>query len=311
MKKLFVMVSGCALLNACAVEKAEDIGFAQNTLTVQVSRMEYLPFAVTPAALQYSRKVSWEYDPQYITVSADSGGVAIEGIKEGQTYLKAKTDGISTTCLLTIEQYNPDYKAKPFLYSAIRSVHLALGGTAAVSVRLLGGRYSDLENITWSVPEARDGGELVLTPNRNSVVIRAVKKGEVPVQARHPDCAAPYTFIVFSGDAPEESEKSSGSKSVTVTALLSFMLGLSLLYVLYRAVRDTVVRLKKKLKAPCTTAEEQAAVPQEKTAGVKPQAAVKRAPVNKIPGIPPTPSTANNNAPNQANNPQNPVRRAL
>lgn len=152
-------IGGCSFLMEKSGGEREEvsitaISFAMKSLTVQNGGNDYLKYSVKPSSIQNITSVTWDYDQSIIAIDADRYGVVITGKKSGQTYLKATANGITATCLVTVEG-NPDiYEGEPYIYSNFSVVELTPGSNSIVSVSLYGGSSSDLEDFSWEIKDA-------------------------------------------------------------------------------------------------------------------------------------------------------------
>jgi hypothetical protein len=196
--------------------RATGVSFQSGRVIVPVEGSEYLQVLITPPELQKSRAVSWEYDETKIAVDPDTYGAVVTGVAEGETYLKAKVDGLSATALVTVQGFAADYTTDPYIYSNFNVIELTPGSTETVSVSLYGGQSWDLEGFAWTVS---DPSVASISTSRNNAVVHALKTGSAQITAAHPNCAYDYTMIVYVyADALTESYLTTESNIVSVNA---------------------------------------------------------------------------------------------
>ena len=194
-----LLFGGCSFLMEKGESEKEDmsvtaISFARSNLTVQNGGNDYLKYSVEPSSIQNTTSVEWSYDPNIISIDADRYGVVVMGKKSGQTYLKATANGITATCLVTVEG-NPDiYEGEPYIYSNFTVIELTPGSNSTVSASLYGGSASDLENFTW---EIKDVSIADIDFARGSCVITAKKVGSTQIKVSHPKAEYDYNMILY------------------------------------------------------------------------------------------------------------------
>jgi hypothetical protein len=194
--------------------RAAGVSFQSERLIVPVEGGEYLRVFVTPPELQKSRAISWEYDETKIAVDPDTYGAVVTGVGEGETYVKAKVDGLSATALVTVQGFAADYTTDPYLYSNYNVIELAPGDAETVSVSLYGGQSWDLEAVSWTVS---DPSVASISTSRNNAVVHALKTGSAQITATHPNCAYGYTMIAYvHADALAESHLTTESNVVSL-----------------------------------------------------------------------------------------------
>ncbi len=194
-----LVFEGCSFLVDKGESEREEasvtaISFARQSLTVQNGGNDYLKYSVTPSSIQNTTSVSWSYDKDIISIDADRYGVVVTGKKSGQTYLKATANGITATCLVTVEG-NPDiYEGDPYIYSNFSVVELTPGSSSTVSASLYGGTASDLEDFSW---EINDPSIADISFARGSCVVTAKKTGSTQIRASHPKAEYDYSMVLF------------------------------------------------------------------------------------------------------------------
>jgi hypothetical protein len=195
-------------------ESVQAVSFKKTSLTVTVGGSEYVPVTVKPAHLQNSVSLEWDYDPAYIAVNPDSYGVVITGVMEGSTYIKAAVNGITATCMITVEGVDGEFIVQPYIYSSVSVVELTPGSTQTVSVSLYGGQSYDLEDFSWSIT---DPSLASIASSRNNCIITAARTGSTQITATHPKSVYPYTLILFIyADELTESYLSTTANVITI-----------------------------------------------------------------------------------------------
>lgn len=194
-----LIFEGCSFLMEKSGGEREEasvtaISFARQSLAVRNGGNDYLKYSVKPSSIQNVTSVVWSYDRSVIDIDADRYGVVITGKKSGQTYLKATANGITATCLVTVEG-NPDiYEGEPYIYSNFSVVELTPGSNSTVSVSLYGGSASDLEDFSW---EIKDASIADIDFARGSCVITAKKVGSTQIKVSHPKTEYDYSMVLY------------------------------------------------------------------------------------------------------------------
>lgn len=194
---LMLVVPGCSGLfgsDSPPAESVSAVSFKKTTLTVPVGGSEYLPVTIKPAHLQNAVPVIWDYEADRVAINADAYGVVITGRSEGSSYIKATVNGITATCMLTVQGAEGDYTGQPYIYANLSVVELTPGSAQTVSVSLYGGQSFELEDFSFS---AVDPSVAAITSSRNNCVVTALQSGSTQITASHPKCAYPYTFVVY------------------------------------------------------------------------------------------------------------------
>lgn len=175
---------------------------------------DYLKYSVEPSSIQNATSVEWSYDKGIIDIDADRYGVVVTGKKSGQTYLKATANGITATCLVTVEG-NPDiYEGEPYIYSNFSVVELTPGSNSTVSVSLYGGSASDLEDFAW---EIKDSSVADIAFARGSCVVTAKKIGSTQIKVSHPKAQYDWSMVLYVySDSVSESYITTGQNIVVI-----------------------------------------------------------------------------------------------
>ena len=214
-----LMFDGCSFLVERSESEREEvsvtaISFARQSLTVQNGGNDYLKYSVEPSSVQNTTSVEWSYDQNIIAIDADRYGVVVMGKRSGQTYLKATANGITATCLVTVEG-NPDiYEGEPYIYSNFTVIELTPGSNSTVSASLYGGSASDLEDFTW---EIKDASVADIDFARGSCVITAKKVGSTQIRVSHPKAEYDYSMVLYVySDTVSESYVTTGQNIIVI-----------------------------------------------------------------------------------------------
>jgi hypothetical protein len=195
-------------------ESVTSASFRKTSLAVTVGGSEYLQLSMKPAYLQNSVNVSWDYDPAFIDINPDAYGAVITGAAEGAAYVKATVNGITATCMVTVNGADGEFTAEPYIYSGYSVLELTPGSTRTVSVSLYGGQSDDLEDFSWSI---QDPSLASISYSRNNCIVNTIKTGSTQITATHPKAAYPYTLILFVyADELTESYLTTASNVITV-----------------------------------------------------------------------------------------------
>ena len=93
------------------------VTLSTTSLNVTVGESEYVKLSLSPSVNQGKCSVSWEYDEAFIDAAPDNFGVIITGKKAGTTWIKAKCNGIVSTCLIAVVSNGEDASENPYIYS--------------------------------------------------------------------------------------------------------------------------------------------------------------------------------------------------
>ena len=124
----------------------KGVSFNVSTLNVNVRDSEYIKLTLNPSANQGKCSVSWEYDKEFIEARTDNSGAVITGVKAGSTYIRAKCNGISATCLITVIANGDDAYDNPYIYSNYSVIQLKPEDSTIVTASLYGGSIADMED---------------------------------------------------------------------------------------------------------------------------------------------------------------------
>lgn len=173
----------------------DDNGTAQTTTNITAGDSEYFELSVSPSNIQSKVDIEWIYEKDYISVvSHDNYGIIIQAKDgySGGTYLKAKCNGIISTCLISIE--SAAIETEEYIYSSDSVVQIMPGNTQTISVALYGGSSDDMENFEWSIS---DSSIADISVARNNCVITAKKVGSTQIVVSHPLAEYDYTIVLF------------------------------------------------------------------------------------------------------------------
>ncbi len=193
------LFEGCSLLfnNNISEEKTDEVTavtFASSSVVVAKGGNTYLKYSITPSSIQNKVLVNWAYDSSIISIDADHNGVIITGLKKGTTYLKATANGITATCLVTVDGSDDVYEGEPYIYSNFTVVELTPGSNTTVSASLYGGTSTDLEEFVWTI---RDSSIASIDWARGSCVVTAKKTGSTQITVSHPNATYDYTMVLY------------------------------------------------------------------------------------------------------------------
>ena len=170
------------------------VSLSTTSLNVTVGESEYVKLSLSPSANQGKCSVSWEYDEVFIDAAPDNFGVIITGKKAGTTWIKAKCNGIVSTCLIAVVSNGEDASENPYIYSNSSVVQLQPGNTETVVASLYGGNIADMEDFIW---EIKDDSIASIAPARNNCIITARKTGSTQLVCKHPKAEYEYTFVIY------------------------------------------------------------------------------------------------------------------
>jgi len=175
--------------------KITAVTFDKTSLSMKVDESDYIKLTLTPADNQGKCNISWEYDKEYISVQQDNFGAVISGLKAGNTYIKAKCNGIVATCLITLEEDIEKLAEEPYIYTSSSDIiEMKPLTTKNISVSLYGGTLPDMEDFVFEVvnPDVID-----VVTNRNNCIIQSKKAGSTQIKVTHPKAEYHFSFTVF------------------------------------------------------------------------------------------------------------------
>ena len=172
----------------------KGVSFNVSTLNVNVRDSEYIKLTLNPSANQGKCSVSWEYDKEFIEARTDNSGAVITGVKAGSTYIRAKCNGISATCLITVIANGDDAYDNPYIYSNYSVIQLKPEDSTVVTASLYGGSIADMEDFIW---EIKDDSVASISWTRNNCIVTAKKTGSTQLVAKHEKAEYDYTFVVY------------------------------------------------------------------------------------------------------------------
>ncbi|MBR3543650.1 MAG: hypothetical protein IKN82_08155 [Treponema sp.] len=190
--------AGCSLFSSddspAFIPQVTSIKFSTTKLVVPCGGANHFDYTVQPSSLQNKSAVSWAYDESVVRIDPDNYGVVVYGLKKGQTYLKGTVNGITATCLVSVEGGDDYFSGEPYIYSNTSVLELTPGSSQTVSASLYGGSETDLEAMRWEIgdPSVAD-----ISFARGSCVVSARRVGSTILTARHDKAAFPYSVVVF------------------------------------------------------------------------------------------------------------------
>lgn len=174
----------------------KSISLSSSSLELNAGAIQHLSLSINPSNAQKSIIPKWTFDNSYISLDGNSFGATIKALHEGTTYVKCEIQGISATCLLTINGNIEEIEDKTqYIYSNFSVIEVEPGESKNISVSLFNGSSDDLENFEWSI---EDNSVASIDFSRNNCLISAKKNGTTILTAKHPNCAYPYSLIIFS-----------------------------------------------------------------------------------------------------------------
>ncbi len=189
--------SGCSFASG-SDGKSYDIeitrvSLSRTTLSINQGESEYIKLSLSPSGHQGKVNVQWEYDKELLDCKTDNFGVVVTGKAAGGTYIKAKCNGIVSTCLVSVLSSGDDGE-NPYIYSSDAVLEMKNGDSRNVSVSLYGGSVAAMEDFQW---EIKDPTIARIDCARNNCVVTAIKNGSTQLVATHPDAAYSYSFVVY------------------------------------------------------------------------------------------------------------------
>lgn len=186
-----------ALSASSSTVKVTGLSLAKNSLDMKVGSIDYIGVKAEPKEHQKNFKLHWTYDASIIKCDTDSSfGVAITGLKEGQTYLRCSCGGYDAACIVTVAGYEQGYEAnvEPYIYSNSSILQTSPGVTEKVFVSLYGGNASDIDGYTWTIDNS---SVAAIEPTGQYCLISAKSNGYARIKVTHAKATYPYYIGVY------------------------------------------------------------------------------------------------------------------
>lgn len=176
-----------------------SVSFTSTAITVYKGEKANIKVNLNPSEYQNRVYVSWETGKDedgndIIEISSDNYGAMITGKKAGNTWIKAKCNGIVTTCLVTVLTNGEEAETDPYIYSNDAVIEMLPDKTYTLAASLYGGSVEDMEDFIW---EIKNTSVAEIIPGRNNCIVKSHNPGSTTITARHPKAKYEYTFIVY------------------------------------------------------------------------------------------------------------------
>ncbi|GHT75490.1 hypothetical protein FACS1894124_6920 [Spirochaetia bacterium] len=197
-----VLAGGCSLLSGPTETPAEEpvkvssIKLPGSTLNIKAGGLEYLELIIAPASSRETAEISWEWDPEILSCTADNYGVVVRALKAGSSTLVARSGTVSSTAIVNVTGAAPDAvgTTDPYLYSDYHILELKPGVTQKISASLYGGSAADAGGFSWSIDKPNVAE---LNPAGQYCHIAAKEEGAAQITVTHPNSPQAYSILIY------------------------------------------------------------------------------------------------------------------
>lgn len=170
------------------------LSFSSSTLSLGIGGVKYLGLTIQPSEAKASASIEYSYDSSIISVSGDSSGAAISGLRNGNTILMAKSNGQSAACVVGVTGIDPISENAPYITTTMPIVELEAGTTKKVIVSLSHGTSSDMAQFNWSIDKSSIAS---IESSGQNGILTGKTNGVARITVTHPTCTYPLELLVF------------------------------------------------------------------------------------------------------------------
>ncbi len=128
-----------------------SVEFDKNSLELSVGSMDIINVSVSSTQGQNKETVTWSYDENIISATADNYSIVITGLRAGTTIIKASCGDKSAQSALTVVSEGETIKIEnPYVYVSSDYVSIAPGDTEKVFASIYGGTQGDKNGFTFT-----------------------------------------------------------------------------------------------------------------------------------------------------------------
>ncbi|GHU84504.1 hypothetical protein FACS189473_2030 [Spirochaetia bacterium] len=196
-----VLAGGCSLFMGDTGKPEPEVTVsslkvARSTLNMKAGGLEYVDLIIAPANSQDKAKITWEWDPEIISCTADNYGVVVRGLKAGSSTLVARSGTASSTAIVNVTGTAPETggTTDPYLYSDYHILELKPGVTQKISASLYGGSAADAGGFNWSIDKPNVAE---LSPAGQYCHILAKEEGAAQITVTHPNSPQAYSILIY------------------------------------------------------------------------------------------------------------------
>jgi hypothetical protein len=172
---------------------AQSISLSSNSLKLQAGAMEILNLSVK-GVNQDTAQVVWHYDEKILSAYTDNYSAVITGLVQGSTTVRAEVEGLSASCVVTVEgQAKSAAATNPYVFCETELLIVAPGEEKRVIASLAGVSNPNLDEFSFSIDKPSVAG---LSQTGNYCLITGGQEGLARVTISHARAAFSYSFLV-------------------------------------------------------------------------------------------------------------------
>jgi hypothetical protein len=171
-----------------------SLAFSKTTLSIGIGGADYLGLSIDPAEAKKSANIEYTYDASVISVSGDSSGATVSGLRNGNTVLIAKGGGLSAACVIGVSGINQLIENAPFISTTTPVVEMEAGTNQKVIVSLSKGSSAEMSQFSWSIDKSSIA---TVDASGQNGIISAKSNGIARITVSHPSSTYPLEILVF------------------------------------------------------------------------------------------------------------------
>lgn len=194
---LTIVVSSCSLFltgDEGTNVDIESMTFSRTSLSLGIGGMEYLSLSIRPMDAKKNAKIEYAYDRTIISVSGDTSGATVSGLKNGNTVLIAKSGRASAACVISVTGVDPVTENAPYISTTMPIVEMEAGTTKKVLVTLSRGSSAEMSRFSWSIDKSSIA---TVEASGQNGIITARTNGVARITVSHPSSTYPLELLVF------------------------------------------------------------------------------------------------------------------
>ncbi len=192
-----LMTASCSLFLSGETNEStsiDSLSFSRDTLSLGIGGMEYLSLSIRPTDAKKNARIEYTFDNSIISVSGDSSGAAVTGLRNGNTVLIAKTGSVSAACVIGVTGIDPITENAPYISTSMPVVEMEAGTTKNVLVTLSKGSSAEMARFSWSIDKSSIA---TVEASGQNGIISAKTNGVARITVTHPSSTYPLELLVF------------------------------------------------------------------------------------------------------------------
>lgn len=174
--------------------KVDSIALSKTSLSIGIGSVDYLVVTINPKEAKEGIGVTYEYDRTILSVTGDSNGVTISGLRTGNTVLKANAGGKTAACVISVSGVDPIIENTPYISCTFPVVEIEKGTTKKVMVSLSKGSSHEMSLFNWTI----DKSEIAtIDATGQNAIVTAKQNGTAKITITHPSATYPLELLVF------------------------------------------------------------------------------------------------------------------